>query len=143
MGVWMSLERRVRAVRGREPSRKRKSSTINKWLSARSCDDPRNSFGHRHLPHREMSQDAKFFQRGKIQVRIAMRVIALRKLTERPGVPPGTPGCGDEGQEVHKAKDGAEEDSREHYHGKRQCVVAASLACLCSSESAYSVTSVR
>ena len=35
-----------------------------------------------------------------------------------PGVPPGTPGCGDEGQEVLKAKDHIEEDRREHYYGE-------------------------
>jgi len=37
----------------------------------------------------------------------------------RAGVPPGTPGCGDEGQEVHEAKDDIEEDSRKYNYGKR------------------------
>ena len=74
-------------------------------------------------PSRTMSQDAKFFQRGKIQVRVLpMRVffsLALHILTnERSGVPPGTPGCRDERQEVHEAKDRVEEDCREHYYGE-------------------------
>jgi hypothetical protein len=39
-------------------------------------------------------------------------------LMNLPGVPPGTPGCGDEGQEVHETEDYIEEDSGEHYYGK-------------------------
>ena len=71
-----------------------------------------------------MSQDAKFFQRGKIQVRIPMHPSLLAAAAEthggwRSGVPPGTTGCRDEGQEVHEAKDGVEEDSREHHYGER------------------------
>jgi hypothetical protein len=34
------------------------------------------------------------------------------------GVPPGTAGRRDEGQEVHEAKDRAEEDRRKHYYGE-------------------------
>jgi hypothetical protein len=64
-----------------------------------------------------MSQDAKFFQRGKIQVRVVMRAIHL-KLMKLPGVPPGAPGRRDEGQKVHEAEDYFEEDSGEHYYGK-------------------------
>jgi hypothetical protein len=35
-----------------------------------------------------------------------------------PGVPPGTPGRRDKGQEVHEAEDYIEEDSGQYYYGK-------------------------
>jgi hypothetical protein len=35
-----------------------------------------------------------------------------------PGVPPGTPGCRDEGQEIYETQDNIEKDSCEHYDGE-------------------------
>ena len=63
-------------------------------------------------------QDAKFFQRGKIQVRRLKRRTSLRELTKCVGVPPGTPVGRDERQEVHQEENYIEEDSCEYYYGK-------------------------
>ena len=63
-------------------------------------------------------QDAKFFQRGKIQVRRLKRRTSLRALTKRAGVPPRTPDGRDERQEVYQEENYIEEDSCEHYYGK-------------------------
>jgi len=62
-------------------------------------------------------QDAKFFQRGKIQVR-AEATHVRQELTKRPGVPPRTSGRRDERQEIHEEENCIKEDSCEHHYGK-------------------------
>ena len=70
-------------------------------------------------------QDAKLFQRGKIQVRIpvfdapASLLIPARDST---GVSGRAARSGEQGQEVHQKEDGIEEDRGKYHHGQRQLV---------------------
>ena len=56
-------------------------------------------------------QDAKFFQRGKIEVMIILVICELFS-TWLPGIPRRTSDTRLEGQEVRKAQDGLKEDCR-------------------------------
>lgn len=66
-------------------------------------------------------QDAKFFTRGKIEVRTKYSPSASQwPLNLHPsGISCRTSSSGDEGQEICQAKDSVEEDRRKYYHGKR------------------------
>ena len=79
----------------------------------------------------QAGQDAKFFQRGKIQVR--RPTLSHRRVLRHDsypyvfvlcgiGVPLRAAGSRVQGQEVRQAQDGAEEDRGEYYHGERQSV---------------------
>ena len=67
-------------------------------------------------------QDAKLFQRGKIQVRNVIWVTLTSLLTflahDSAGVSSGAARGGEQGQEVHEKKDGLEEDRGKYHHGQ-------------------------
>ena len=64
-------------------------------------------------------QDAKFFQRGKIQVRDHDLSAGMEDLkVVWLGIPCGAGGGGDQGQEVYEAEDGVKEDCREYHDGQ-------------------------
>lgn len=66
-------------------------------------------------------QDAKFFQRGKIEVRhVSWGMITIKRFCT--GVPRRASSCRSEGQEIPETKDGSQEDCRKHNDGQRQCV---------------------
>lgn len=70
-------------------------------------------------------QDAKLFQRGKIQVRnTALYAIttSLMQAHDSTGVSSGAARSGDQRQEVHKKEDSIEEDRGKYHHGQRQSV---------------------
>lgn len=70
-------------------------------------------------------QDAKLFQRGKIQVRNSVFVPLLPLLIracEYAGVSGRVARSGEQGQEVHEKKDSLEENRGKHHDGKRQSV---------------------
>ena len=70
-------------------------------------------------------QDAKLFQRGKIQVRnsrFVTRVSLLIRACESAGVPSRVARSGEQGQEVHEKKDCPEENRGKYHNGKRQLV---------------------
>ena len=71
-------------------------------------------------------QDAKLFQRGKIQVRnvalVALTSLLTLLVRDSTGVPCRAARSGEQGQEVHEKKDGIEEDRGKHHHGQRQLV---------------------
>ena len=66
------------------------------------------------------AQDAKFFQRGKIQV--SRQVVYLAQVATQAcfyiGIPRRIAGSGVQGQEVHQTQDGTQEDRRQHYNGQ-------------------------
>ena len=74
----------------------------------------------------QAGQDAKFFTRGKIQVRSCRDAVGRRgtahltvgRCCAHVGIPRRVAGGGGQGQEVHEAEDGAEEDRREYYDGE-------------------------
>jgi len=67
-------------------------------------------------------QDAKLFQRGKIQVQNTTCAISTSLLTYRvrdsAGVSSRATRSGEQGQEVHEKKDGIEEDRGKYHHGQ-------------------------
>ena len=67
-------------------------------------------------------QDAKLFQRGKIQVQNTIWATFTSLLTFRVRDPIGVSSraarSGEQGQEVHEKKDGIEEDRGKHHHGQ-------------------------
>jgi len=66
-------------------------------------------------------QDAKLFQRGKIQVCNAVFVALvplLIRLRDSVGVPGRAARGGEQGQEVHEKEDGLEEDRGKYHHGQ-------------------------
>ena len=65
-------------------------------------------------------QDAKFFTRGKIQVRDhhARPTTSAGMNPEHAGIPRRAGGRGEQGQEVHETQDCIEEDCCEHYDGQ-------------------------
>lgn len=70
----------------------------------------------------QAGQDAKFFTRGKIQVRmIVLPTSNLRSWTDYSytlGISRRASCGGIKGQEIHEAQDGVEEDSSKHYYGQ-------------------------
>ena len=64
-------------------------------------------------------QDAKFFQRGKIQVRdhTTLDQCGVLKYADS-GIPRRAGGGGGQGKEVNEAEDGPEEDCCEYHHGQ-------------------------
>jgi hypothetical protein len=70
-------------------------------------------------------QDAKLFQRGKIQVRsTAFNPLTslLMPARDSTGVPSRTARGGEQGQKVHEKEDSLEEDRGKYHHGQRQLV---------------------
>ena len=67
-------------------------------------------------------QDAKLFQRGKIQVQNTTSADFTSLLTFRvrdsAGVSSRAARSGEQGQEVHEKKDGIEEDRGKYHHGQ-------------------------
>lgn len=67
-------------------------------------------------------QDAKLFQRGKIQVRntiwVALTFLLTFRVRDSVGVSSRAARGGEQGQEVHEEKDGLEEDCGEYHHGQ-------------------------
>lgn len=69
-------------------------------------------------------QDAKLFQRGKIQVRNAVQCLSswLMPGHDFTGISSRAPRGGEQGQEVHEKEDSLEEDRGKYHHGQRQLV---------------------
>ena len=70
-------------------------------------------------------QDAKLFQRGKIQVRnyvFNALISLLMRARNSIGVSSRTTRGGEQGQEIHEKEDSLEEDCGKYYHGQRQSV---------------------
>jgi hypothetical protein len=66
-------------------------------------------------------QDAKLFQRGKIQVRNYLPdafMSLLIRAHHSTGVSSGAARGGEQGQEVHEKEDSLEEDCSKYYHGQ-------------------------
>ena len=66
-------------------------------------------------------QDAKLFQRGKIQVCNSVFVVLmplLTRLRDSAGVSSRATRGGEQGQEVHETEDGLEEDRGKYHHGQ-------------------------
>lgn len=66
-------------------------------------------------------QDAKLFQRGKIQVRkstFVALVSSLMPARDSTGVSSRAARSGEQGQEVHEEEDRFEENCGKHYHGQ-------------------------
>ncbi len=74
----------------------------------------------------QAGQDAKFFQRGKIQVRAAQPLHArrVRIVFGNAGIPRRAAGSRGQRQEVYETEDRAEEDRGQYHNGKRQYVNA-------------------
>jgi hypothetical protein len=65
-------------------------------------------------------QDAKLFQRGKIQVRNTIRSLTylVTFRVDSTGVSSRAARSGEQGQEVHEKKDSIEEDRGKYHHGQ-------------------------
>jgi len=71
----------------------------------------------------QQGQDAKFFQRGKIEVRHPQTGrLALGDELDHVGVPCRTASGGDKGQEISETQDCPEEDCGKYHYGQRQGV---------------------
>lgn len=78
----------------------------------------------------QAGQDAKFFQRGKIQVRcLPRRCVMVADGACCAGIPRGAAGGGVQGQEVCEEEDSAEEDCGQYHYGERQSVRFARFCC--------------
>jgi hypothetical protein len=66
-------------------------------------------------------QDAKLFQRGKIQVRnnsFAGPTSSLIRVLNVAGISSRAARCGEQGQEIHEKEDGIEKDCGKYHDGQ-------------------------
>lgn len=67
-------------------------------------------------------QDAKFFQRGKIEVRHADWGSMITTELLLPGISRRASSCRSKGQEIPETKNSSQKNCRKHNHGQRQYV---------------------